>query len=112
MIATPVATAGTFDSQGQAAPCVEIESSRPEGYGNDASDTIATAEIISLADGVEPESWLTDRLRLVESAPLVREPRDGVLDAWRENGPDALPVLARLAALRGELPLLAPRDAL
>jgi ATP-dependent helicase/nuclease subunit A len=34
---------------------------------NDASDTIASAEIIALADGAEPEAWLLDRLRDCEN---------------------------------------------
>lgn len=71
---------------------------------NDPADTVATAEILSLADSQEPEDWLADRLAYVQQG--------GPRSAWRESGDDAHPLLARLAALRGELPLLTPREAL
>ncbi|MGA4603192.1 MOFRL family protein, partial [Ectopseudomonas hydrolytica] len=32
---------------------------------NDPTDTLATAEIVSLADSLEPEVWLADRLSLL-----------------------------------------------
>lgn len=38
---------------------------------NDVTDTLATAEIISLADAAEPEAWLADRLRFLSSLPSV-----------------------------------------
>jgi ATP-dependent exoDNAse (exonuclease V) beta subunit len=74
---------------------------------NDSGDTIATAEIVSLADCLEPEEWVADRLRWLRDA--------GEPDAWLESdaaGRQAHPLLARIVGLRTGLPLLAPREAL
>jgi ATP-dependent exoDNAse (exonuclease V) beta subunit len=71
---------------------------------NDPGDTIASAEIIALADSVEPETWLADRLR---SMAAGEDP-----ERWRESGASAHPILARIAALRPSLPVLSPREAL
>ena len=71
---------------------------------NDPSDTVATAEVLSLHDGQEPEQWLADRLRHIQ--------QDGHRNSWRETGDDAHPVLAQIAHLRQELPLLTPYEAL
>lgn len=71
---------------------------------NDPSDTIATAEIVSLADCQEPESWVADRLQHLAGA--------GDSDRWMEEGISAHPLIARLAQMRGNLPLLAPRESL
>lgn len=71
---------------------------------NDPSDTVATVEILSLYDGQEPEQWLADRLRHIQ--------QDGHKNSWRETGDDAHPVLAQIARLRQELPLLTPYEAL
>jgi ATP-dependent exoDNAse (exonuclease V) beta subunit len=71
---------------------------------NDPNDTIATAEIISLADSEEPEVWLADRLAHME--------RGEKRALWRESGENPHPLVARIAALRAELPVLAPREAL
>lgn len=74
---------------------------------NDASDTIATAEILSLADCQEPEVWVADRLAYLESG--------GATDLWQEQSDEAQkahPLLAKLAAMRAALPLLAPGEAL
>ncbi len=74
---------------------------------NDPGDTIATAEIVSLADCLEPEEWVADRLRHLQAG--------GDADAWLEadaDGRKAHPLLARIASLRASLPLLAPREAL
>lgn len=71
---------------------------------NDPSDTVASAEIIALGDGVEPEAWLLDRLQHLQAG--------GDRDAWREVGDDAHPMLATLASMRTELPLLAPQEAM
>lgn len=70
----------------------------------DRADTLATAEILSLADCTEPEQWLAERLRYLG--------QDGDRYAWRESGQDAHPLLATLASLRPELLLAAPREAL
>jgi len=73
---------------------------------NDPHDTLATAEIVSLADCTEPEQWLADRLAWIESgAPHAQ---------WREEpveGAAAHPVLGTLKVLRGQGTLLTPREA-
>lgn len=71
---------------------------------NDPSDTVATAEILSLHSGQEPEEWLADRLRHLRA--------DEHKSTWRETGDDAHPVLAKIVQLRQELPLLTPYEAL
>ena len=74
---------------------------------NDASDTIATAEILSLADSEDPEVWVADRLRHLAA--------EGDPDTWMEGSTAAEgshPILGRIAHMRAELPLLAPREAL
>jgi ATP-dependent helicase/nuclease subunit A len=71
---------------------------------NDPSDTVASAEIIALGDGTEPETWLLDRLHHLQAG--------GERDTWRETGENAHPMLATLLQMRAELPLLAPREAL
>jgi ATP-dependent helicase/nuclease subunit A len=71
---------------------------------NDPGDTIASAEIISLADGSEPETWVADRLDYLNQG--------GDPARWRETGDTAHPLLARLARLREEMPVMAPAEAL
>jgi ATP-dependent exoDNAse (exonuclease V) beta subunit len=74
---------------------------------NDPGDTIATAEIISLSDGLEPEVWVADRLKYLA--------QDGDADLWLEqaiDGHPAHPVLEIITTLRPTLPILAPREAL
>lgn len=74
---------------------------------NDPGDTVATAEIISLADCAEPEVWVADRLRYLATS--------GDPAYWRERetiDQPQHPVLGKIAALRTQLPLLAPREAL
>src|SRR3546814_16773962 len=62
---------------------------------HDPGDTIATAEILSLADCAAPEQWLADRLEhLAQNLPKAE---------WREVGEGAHPLLARVAVLRQEL---------
>ena len=73
----------------------------------DRGDTIATAEILSLADSCEPEVWVADRLRYLEGG--------GKAELWKEEASDggsAHPLMQKLAALRASLPLLAPQEAL
>lgn len=71
---------------------------------HDPGDTIATAEILSLADCAEPEQWLADRLEhLAQNLPKAE---------WREVGEGAHPLLARIANIRKELTLLSPREAI
>lgn len=71
---------------------------------NDASDTIATAEILSLGDCQEPEIWLADRLAHLAAG--------GELNEWQESPDPTHPVLARIAEFRAELPMLSPREAM
>ena len=71
---------------------------------NDPSDTLASAEIIALSEGSEPETWLLDRLQHLQAG--------GERDTWRATGDNAHPILATLLQMRDELPLLAPREAL
>ncbi|MHB1514059.1 MAG: UvrD-helicase domain-containing protein [Acidiferrobacter sp.] len=71
---------------------------------NDPSDTIATAEIVSLADSQEPEEWVVNRLRHIEMGGDSRR--------WLEEGASRHPLVATLAGMRSRLPLLAPREAL
>lgn len=71
---------------------------------NDTGDTVATAEILSLADSTDPEDWLADRLAYIASGADKKR--------WREEGENAHPLIAKIAALRSQLPLLAPREAL
>ena len=74
---------------------------------NDPNDTLATAEIVSLVDCTEPETWITHRLQHLAAG--------GDPASWKEVGTvdqPPHPVLVRIAALRRQLSLLAPREAL
>lgn len=74
---------------------------------NDPADTVATAEIVSLVDCAEPEVWVTDRLRYLQT--------EGHRNLWLEEtiaGHTAHPVLETIAKLRSALPVLAPKEAL
>jgi ATP-dependent exoDNAse (exonuclease V) beta subunit len=71
---------------------------------NDPRDTVASAEILSLADCEDPESWLADRLRYLGAG--------GDSARWREAGDGAHPLLARIAELRALTRLLSPRAAM
>lgn len=71
---------------------------------NDPRDTLASAEIVSLADCEEPESWLADRLRFLEGG--------GESVLWRDEANDNHPVLSRIAELRAQSPLLSPYAAM
>ena len=71
---------------------------------NDPSDTIATAEILSLANSTEPEAWVAQRLQHLAVG--------GDADLWMEAGTVTDPLVVQLAGLRVSLPLLAPREAL
>jgi ATP-dependent helicase/nuclease subunit A len=77
---------------------------------NDPSDTIASAEIISLAGCEEPEVWVADRLKLMANAPEDRP--SGYGNNWREEGDHVYPLLAQLAKLRAEMPILSPLEAM
>ena len=74
---------------------------------NDSSDTVATAEIVSLVDGKDPEVWVVDRLNYLAT--------DGESDRWMEgDGKENAghPLVTKLANMRGKLPLLTPVEAL
>ncbi len=71
---------------------------------NDPRDTLASAEIVSLADCEEPESWLSDRLRYLEAG--------GDSGQWRDGTADGHPLLSRIAKLREQAPLLSPYAAM
>lgn len=77
---------------------------------NDPSDTIASAEIVSLAGCEEPEGWVTDRLHLMANAPEKKP--SGYGNDWRESGENAYPLLVELAKLRADMPILSPLEAL
>lgn len=79
---------------------------------NDPSDTIASAEIISLAGCEEPESWVTDRLKLMANAPQDKDKQSGYGNDWRESGENAYPLLTELTKLRTDMPILSPLEAL
>ena len=71
---------------------------------NDPGDTLASAEIISLSECSEPETWVTDRLEYLE--------KGGDPAKWREVGSTPHPMFLRLAELRKDMPVMAPAEAL
>ena len=77
---------------------------------NDSSDTIASAEIFSLASCEEPEAWVMDRLRFMANAPKMMP--SGYLNYWREEGESVHPLLSDLAVLRLEMPIFSPLEAM
>lgn len=70
----------------------------------DKNDTLATAEIISLADCTEPEVWLSNRLQYLSQGHDSKN--------WLESGKDAHPILERIALLRDQLEVLTPHEIL
>ncbi len=70
---------------------------------NDERDTIATAEIASLAECEDPEAWLADRLAWLN--------RGESAEAWREQGTSVHPLFQAIQALRQQRALLSPREA-
>ncbi len=71
---------------------------------NDPRDTVASAEILSLADCEEPEAWLSDRLQYLE--------KDGDKARWRDGDKDGHPLLTRITELRAQASLLSPYAAM
>jgi ATP-dependent helicase/nuclease subunit A len=72
---------------------------------NDATDTAATALVLTLAEGTAAQTWLEDRLRHLST--------DGAKPhEWRTKGDSAHPLLARLEELRPRLQALTPQEAL
>lgn len=71
----------------------------------DAGDTIASALILTLADGIPVQDWLADRLDFLSI--------DGSIShQWRVSGESAHPLLVRLEKLRPSLGALTPKEAL
>ena len=73
---------------------------------HDAADTLATAEVVSLADCQAPEQWLADRLHWLAGGG------DG--SAWREEGGTGCaghPIIVTLQAMRDQALLLTPCEA-
>ncbi|MHB8709856.1 MAG: UvrD-helicase domain-containing protein, partial [Desulfuromonadales bacterium] len=71
---------------------------------HDPADSLAAAEIVSLRREDGPEIWLGERMRTLAAG------QHG--SAWLTEGPQADPVLAALAAERGQLAVLSPSEAL
>lgn len=72
---------------------------------NDPTDTVATALVLTLADGMPVETWLQDRLQHLAT--------DGAKShEWKTTGDNAHPLLARLEELRPTLNALTPQEAL
>ncbi|MCV2356552.1 UvrD-helicase domain-containing protein [Paucibacter sp. B2R-40] len=72
---------------------------------NDRGDTIATAEILSLADCLEPEEWLADRLRWLENSGKPTQWIEG-----QEGAGHAHEILKVLVQLRELALVLTPRE--
>ncbi|WP_341313481.1 UvrD-helicase domain-containing protein [Paraburkholderia sp. IMGN_8] len=71
----------------------------------DAGDSVATALILTLADGVPAQEWLGDRLEYLA--------REGASPSqWKAEGDEAHPLLVRLETLRPNLAALTPREAM
>jgi ATP-dependent exoDNAse (exonuclease V) beta subunit len=73
---------------------------------NDDGDTLATAEILSLADCAEPETWLVDRLAWLAAGEAHGE--------WKERaaaGHEPHAILETLRSLRDQAAVLTPREA-
>ncbi len=70
----------------------------------DPTDTLASAEIITLVKCDAPDSWLANRLSYLEEG--------GKPSRWGEEGEDALKQLADLAATRSAIDLLTPTEVL
>lgn len=72
---------------------------------NNPTDTVATALVLTLADGTPVETWLADRLQYLAT--------DGTKShEWMTKGDSAHPLLARLEELRPTLTALTPQEAL
>jgi ATP-dependent exoDNAse (exonuclease V) beta subunit len=74
---------------------------------NNPFDTLATAEILALAYSMEPEDWLRDRLQW-----LAQQEDSYAQSMWREQADTPDPLLQTLAALRSQLVVLSPKEAM
>ncbi|NIU60841.1 MAG: UvrD-helicase domain-containing protein, partial [Pseudomonas stutzeri] len=72
---------------------------------NDPTDTVATALVLTLAEGMPVETWLQDRLQHLATAGAKSH-------EWKTTGDNAHPLLARLEELRPTLNALTPQEAL
>ncbi|VVD91921.1 exodeoxyribonuclease V subunit beta [Pandoraea pneumonica] len=72
---------------------------------NDVSDTVASAVVLTLADGTPIDIWLADRLDYLGQA-------DAKAHEWKTHGESAHPLLARLEGLRPAFTSLTPLEAL
>lgn len=71
----------------------------------DPGDTVASALVLALADGMPVQEWLADRLDFISKEGAVSH-------QWKAVGETAHPLLARLEALRPALAALTPKEAL
>ncbi len=69
---------------------------------SDRSDTLASAEILGLTEGLSPEDWLEERLAWQKTQEA------SLRDLWRCQGENKNPVLEALEELRPFVPLLGP----
>lgn len=72
---------------------------------HDANDTVATALVLTLVDGLSVQEWLPDRLEFLASG-------EARASLWKLGGKNAHPLLERLEALRSSLGALTPRELL
>lgn len=74
---------------------------------NDPADTLATAQIISLTETEGPESWVAERLRYLNAGHPKSQWRELSLGEFLQH-----PLVASVAQLRTDLPVLTPIEAL
>ncbi len=74
---------------------------------NDPTDTLATAQIISLTETEGPESWVAERLRYLNAGHPKAQWRELSLGEYSQH-----PLVAAVAQLRTDLPVLTPVEAL
>ncbi|MGY2361254.1 UvrD-helicase domain-containing protein [Pseudomonas azotoformans] len=74
---------------------------------NDPADTLATAQIISLTETEGPESWVAERLRYLNAGHPKAQWRELSLGEYSQH-----PLVAAVAQLRTDLPVLTPVEAL
>jgi len=70
---------------------------------DDPKDSLASAEILSLTQGLSPGDWLLERIAWVENP-------DNPADLWRCSGTGANPVLKALEELRPSAVALSPSE--
>lgn len=70
---------------------------------NDERDTIATAEIVSLAECEDPEHWLAERLVWLDAGQPA--------STWRETGADVQPLFRAIQSLREQRSHVSPQEA-